>query len=103
MSLCIATGIATKKHPIFAGEYEISIGAEVTRNAVVGAYRVFLYSKRSAKIIDTVVSASDGTYKFVHISNNVDDFFVVTFDQPGGGLTMGCSDTLTVTPMSFVF
>jgi len=103
MSLCISPVIARTRHPNFAGMHQLSADTYVTRNEVGGQYRVYLYSKRSCKVLGTVVTQTDGAYEFTHLVNDADDFFVVAFDQPGGGLTMGCSDSLTLTQMTFVF
>jgi hypothetical protein len=101
MSLCYYPGeviwTRNKKH---AGLYEIAVNAEVILGSTPGPYRTVLYDKRSLSSLGSIASNQDGTYKFTHLTNDSDKFFIVSFDNPDGTANMGASDTLELSLMA---
>ena len=101
MSLCYTPGtVGRSRNPEFSGLYEIVTGAEVAREGVPGSYRTVLYSKKGCVPVASVVSGVDGSYRFTHLNGDSRLYFVVAFDNEGGGMNLGASDLVELSLMA---
>lgn len=88
----------------YFGGHEISTGAIVTEEGVVGAYEIVLFSRLSLKAIARVVSAADGSYRFQYLSNTAaEGYILVAFDSGASPTSPAISDTPILTAMGFNF
>jgi hypothetical protein len=101
MSFCYTPGgVGRSRNPEFSGLYEIVTDAEVVKGNTPGPYRTVLYAKKHCVPVASVVSGVDGLYRFTHLNGDSRLYFVVAFDQDGGGSNMGASDLVDLSFMA---
>lgn len=79
------------------GNYRI-IGT-VTELGVVGAYRVGLFDRFSAKCIRETFSAIDGSYSFNNLAYRQNGYFAIALDHGDNPLNAAIADLITPEPM----
>ena len=100
MSLCVRPRVSRGRPLDYTGVLEISQTAAVVPALV---RRVFLYTKHSGVLLASVLSGTDGSYKFEYLSDHPAGYFVAVFDTGVDPMNMGASDKLTLTPMVMDF
>lgn len=75
------------------------ITGNVDELGVMGAYRVRLFDRQSARCIRETWSAADGSYEFPYIAYRYQGYFAIAYDHGDSPLNAAIADLITPEPM----